>query len=190
LDEELKIKHGKISAEKLYGISPASEDLFFSFESQYTPYQQLVIGTLPRIDLVTQSRSIGQVLQSIELKLTAIPDNSTCHLSEENYGCEIVIRPDTIVYLACSIAKYFKDKRKQLIQLFDSKFGKINDWSDGATVWPYIPEMISTIDKIVLSVVEKQEPILLQPIWKTIGKSVGFPKIRPEELRVNNSKVC
>lgn len=181
LDKELKIKHGKISAEKIYGINPTSDDLFFSFESQYTPYQQLVIGTLPRVDLVTQSRSNGQVLRPIEVKLTALPDNSTCYLSEDNYGCEIVIRPDTIVYLACSIALSFKDNRKQLFQLFGNKFDIIKDWTDGSSVWAYIPDMISIIDKIVLSVLEKQEPILLQPIWKTNGKS---PKLSDNCLDV------
>lgn len=164
IDKELKVKHGKISAEKLYGTKPTSDDLFFSFESQYTPYQQLIIGSLPRVDLVTQSRSSGQVLRPIEVKLTALPDNSTCHLSEEFYGCEIVIRPDTIVYLACSIAENFKDNHKQLTQLFGNKFDKISDWTDGASVCTYIPDMISAIDKIVLSVLDKQEPILLQPV--------------------------
>jgi len=181
LDKELNVKHDKISAEKLYGVKPTSDDLFFSFESQYTPYQQLVIGTLPRVDLVTLSRSNGQVLRPIEVKLTALPDNSTCHLSEGNYGCEIVIRPDTIVYLACSIADNFKDNRKQLVQLFGSKFDKISDWTDGASVWTYIPDMISTIDKIVLSILDKQEPILLQPVWKTNGKS---PKLSDNCLDV------
>lgn len=181
LDEELKVKHGKISAEKLYGVNPTSDDLFFSFESQYTPYQQLIIGSLPRVDLVTQSRSNGQVLRPIEVKLTALPDNSTCQLSEEYYGCEIVIRPDTIVYLACSIAEDFKEKKEQLSQLFGNRFEEIKDWTDGASVWAFIPEMITTIDKIVLSVLDKQEPILLQPIWKTNGKS---PKLSDNCLDV------
>lgn len=125
LNKELEVKHTKISAKQLYGIEPSSDDLFFSFESPYTPYQQLVIGTLPRVDLVTQSRNSGQVLRPIEVKLTALPDNSTCHLSDENYGCEIVIRPDTIVYLACSIAENFKNNRNQLLQLFGNSFDKI-----------------------------------------------------------------
>src|SRR6202043_56715 len=53
LDKNLKINHGKISTKDLWGIQPNSEDMFFSFESPYTPYQQLVIGSLPRVDLVT-----------------------------------------------------------------------------------------------------------------------------------------
>jgi len=181
LDKDLKVSHQKISAEELYGIDPNSDDLFFSFESPFTPYQQLVIGSLPRVDLVTQLRSNGQCLKPIEVKLTALPDNSTCHLSEEYYGCEIVIRPDTIVYLACSIAVNFKDKQKELSQLIGSKFDSITDWTDGSSVWTHITEMISTIDKIILSVLDKQYPILLQPIWKTNGKS---PKLTDNCLDV------
>lgn len=181
LDKDLKIEHQKISAERLYGINPTSDDLFFSFESQYTPYQQLVIGTLPRVDLVTQSRNSGQVLRPVEVKLTALPDNSTCNLSEEYYGCEIVIRPDTIVYLACSIASNFKDNQQDLSALIGNKFDSIIDWTDGTAVWSHITEMIVTIDKIILSVIDKQKPILLQPIWKTNGKS---PKLSDNCLDV------
>jgi len=181
LDKDLKVKHGKISTEQLFGIKANSDDLFFSFESPYTPYQQLVIGSLPRVDLVTQLRSNGQCLRPIEVKLTALPDNSTCNLSEEYYGCEIVIRPDTIVYLACSIVANFKENKDDIANIIGNKFDNITDWTDGATVWPFITQMISAIDKVILSVLEKQEPLLMQPIWKTNGKS---PKLADNCLDV------
>ncbi|MCK6612753.1 MAG: HindVP family restriction endonuclease [Ignavibacteriaceae bacterium] len=181
LDNKLKVKHTKISTEKLYGVAPNSDDLFFSFESPYTPYQQLVIGTLPRVDLVTQLRSNGQCLRPIEVKLTALPDNSTCNLSEEYYGCEIVIRPDTIVYLACSIASNFKKGQRKLSALIGNKFESITDWTDGTFVWAYITDMIAAIDRIIFSVLDKQEPLLMQPIWKTNGKS---PKLADNCLDV------
>jgi hypothetical protein len=171
LDKELKVQHKKISTTDLYGIVPTSDDLFFSFESPYTPYQQLVIGHLPRVDLVTQLRSNGQCLRPIEVKLTALPDNSTSDFDDENFGCEIVIRPDTIVYLACSIASNFKDNPEKLLELIGEGFDQIEDWSEGKKVWSYIPKMIAAIDKIILSVLEKQEPMLMQPVWKTNGKS-------------------
>lgn len=181
LDKKLKVKHGKISTKDLFGIQPTSEDLFFSFESPFTPYQQLVIGNLPRVDLVTQQRANGQCIRPIEVKLTALPDNSTCALSEEYFGCEIVIRPDTIVYLACSIVSNFKDDRKELVNLVGNKFDKIKDWTDGASVWSHITEMISAIDRVILAVLDKQEPLLMQPIWKTNGKS---PKLADNCLDV------
>ncbi len=73
LDKDLNVKHGKISTEKLFGIKSDADDLFFLFESPYTPYQQLLIGSLPRVDLVTQLRSSGQCLRPVEIKLTALP---------------------------------------------------------------------------------------------------------------------
>jgi hypothetical protein len=41
--------------------------------------------------------------------------------------------------------------------------------------------MISAIDKIVLFAIDKQEPILMQPVWKTNGKS---PKLADNCLDV------
>lgn len=171
LDKDLNVVHSKISTSIFFGLEPTSEDLFYSFESAYTPYEQLLVGHLPRVDLVTQSKSSGQALKPIEIKLTALPDNTTCQLSEDKYGTEIVIRPDTIVYLACSIAFNFKGKLAELKSHFSKDFTKIKDWTEGSAVWEFLPKMLTTIDSITLSVLDKQEPILMQPVWKTQGKS-------------------
>lgn len=171
LGNDLKVKHGLISTEKLYGVSPLSSDIFYAFESPYMPYQQLLIGHLPRVDLVTQLKSSGQALKPIEIKLTALPDNSTCGFLENKFGTEIVIRPDTIVYLACSIAINFKDTQDLLHTLIGNEFENISDWTEGRIVWQYIPKMIAAIDKVVLSIIDIQEPLVMQPIWKTEGKS-------------------
>ena len=181
LNKELKVVHKKISTTKLYGLEPQSENLFFSFESPFTPYQQLVVGHLPRVDLVTQNKLDGHVLKPIEIKLTALPDNTTCELEDSEYGTEIVIRPDTIVYLACSIAYNFKDDPSQLSKYFNKDFSKIKDWTEGREVWDYLTSMLQTIDSIILSILDKEEPILMQPIWKTLGKS---PKLADNCLDV------
>ena len=181
LDKDLKVKHGKISTTELWGIAPTSTDLFFSFESPFSPYQQLLIGHLPRVDLVTQLKSNGQCLRPVEVKLTALPDNSTCLLNDEYFGSEIVVRPDTIVYLACSIVNNFKEDKEHLKKLIGDGFDTINDWSEGDNIWKYIPQMINCIDTIILSILDKQEPILIQPIWKTMGKS---PKLADNCLDV------
>ena len=171
LDKNLKVVHEKISTADFFGLDPNSDDLFYSFESAYTPYEQLLVGHLPRVDLVTQSKNNGQALKPIEIKLTALPDNTTCELNEDKYGTEIVIRPDTIVYLACSIAYNFKDRLPELKTHFSKDFAKIKDWTEGTSVWAYLPKMLETIDKITLSILDKQEPILMQLVWKTQGKS-------------------
>jgi hypothetical protein len=171
LDKNLKVIHGKINTETLFGISPTDDNLFYSFETQHTPYQQLVIGQIPRVDLVTQRRDNGTCLKGLEIKLTALPDNSTCNLSEDKFGCEIVIRPDTIVYLACSIAINYKEKQEQLKDLIGKDFDTIKDWTNAINVLPYIKKMIEVLDKIALENLEIQEPLVMQPIWKTQGKS-------------------
>jgi len=176
LDKGMNVCHGKISTESLFGINPQSEDLFFSFETQYTPYQRLVIGTLPRVDLVIQSKSDGLCLRPIEIKLTALPDNSTCDLNDSLYGCEIVVRPDTIVYLACRIAEKFTNERDKLDKLIGSKFDAIHDFTDADVIIPYIDEMVLAVDRIILAKIDRQSPLLMQPIWKTEGKSPRLAK--------------
>lgn len=171
LNSSLRVEHSNISTPSFYGIDPQSEDLFYAFEAQFTPYQQYLIGTLPGVDLVTQAREGGTCLQAIEIKLTALPDNTTCDLSEDFYGCEIVVRPDSIVYLACSIAETFRHSPSYMKDLIGEHFSGISDWTEPDCVMPYIPQMISVIDSIALSILDNQKPFLMQPIWKTEGKS-------------------
>lgn len=181
LNKKLKVIHSKISTTNLFGIATTDDNLFYAFESTFSPYQQLVIGTIPRIDLVTQHRDSSNCLKGIEIKLTALPDNSTCNLSEDKYGCEIVIRPDTIVYLACSIAINYKDNQKDLRKIIGTDFNKIKDWSEGKNVLPFIKKMIKILDKIALKNLANQEPLVMQPIWKTLGKN---PKLSDNCLDV------
>jgi len=171
LSKKLKIEHKFLKVEDFFGQIPTSQDLFYAFETQYSPYQQLVVGTLPRVDLVTQSRKSGNCLAPIEIKLTALPDNTTCELPENKYGSEIVIRPDTIVYLACSIAHEFSRSKGKLKKIFGNKYLKVKDWTEGVNVQPLLPKMIKDIDTICKAMEQKQNPLILQPIWKTVGKS-------------------
>jgi HindVP restriction endonuclease len=55
LAQDMRVYHDSISTTKLYGMNPLAEDIFYAFESVYTPFQQLVIGQFPRIDLVNVS---------------------------------------------------------------------------------------------------------------------------------------
>jgi len=155
-----------IDVEDMFGIAPDSSDIYFAFESTHTPFQKYVIGALPRTDLVIQRKSSGECLASLEVKLTALPDNTTCELHESNYGSEIVVRPDTIVYLACSVASCLGNEIDGLIPEID-----IFDWSESDQVLPRIKTIVNSIESLSLALEGKQEAFLLQPIWKTVGKS-------------------
>ena len=165
-----------ISIQDVFGIYTDNNDLYFAFEAQHTPFQKYVIGSLPRTDLVIQKESTGECLSGLEVKLTALPDNTTCDLNESSYGCEIVVRPDTIVYLACSIASNFHAQLNHYIPNI-----KIKDWSDAAQILPKIAKIIDSIESISLALEDNQSPFLLQPIWKTKGKS---PKLADQCLDV------
>ncbi len=133
---------------------------------KHTPFQKCVIGSLPRTDLVIQKESTGECLSALEVKLTALPDNSTCDLDGSAYGSEIVVRPDTIVYLACSIALSFNEALSKYIPDLE-----IEDWTNALEVLPNIRTIINTIETVSLELENNQAPFLLQPIWKTNGKS-------------------
>ncbi len=181
LDENLEIIHGFISSENLFGLSSSSEHLFYSFESQFLPFQKFLIGNIPRVDLVTQNLADGASLKGLEIKLTALPDNSTYHLAEENFGCEIVVRPDTIVYLACKLFLFFDNHREKLKTIIGEDFEEINDWTEPSAIIPYLGNMIRVVDEISLAMLGFQSPIVMRPIWKTKGKT---PKLAENCLDV------
>lgn len=156
----------KIPIPDIFQIAPDDPDIFFAFESIHSPYQKYVIGTLPRVDLVIQAQSTGRCLSGLEIKLTALPDNTTYDLDQSRYGCEIVVRPDSIVYLACSIAAGLNTNLSNTIVDLP-----ISDWSDAHQVLPYIPTIIDSIHKVAVALESNQTPFIIQPIWKTIGKS-------------------
>ena len=82
LNNQLIVVHDFLDVATFFGSKPTSEDLFYAFESQYVPFQKFVVGNLPRVDLVTQSKEKGTCLAPIEIKLTALPDYTTCELKE------------------------------------------------------------------------------------------------------------
>lgn len=173
LGDDLAVEHGSISSEQLFGLPPLAENLFFSFESLYTPYTVYATGKCPTVDLVTIDTSTATGISTLEIKLTALPDNTTCMLDESNYGCELVIRPQTIGYLAFSLALNYAEDREELVAQFEPIIHLISDvdWSDAIKMRPLIPALVSVLDNILLARNSYQSPFLLQPVWKTKGKS-------------------
>jgi HindVP restriction endonuclease len=171
LNNQLAVYHDKISTMDLYGVNPVDDGLFYAFESPYLPFQPLVMGHFPRVDLVMLHRETGECLRGLEVKLTALPDNSTCELPENKYGCELVIRPDTIVYLACSLAMHFRHDLPRLRLLLGDGFDLIEDWQEGTYILQAVARMTAAIDRVALSVLDNQEPLVMQPVWKTEGKN-------------------
>ncbi len=133
------LERGYLPSEQLFGLPPLDSKLFFAFESEFAPYRPHVTGRLPRVDLVTQNISTGLDFTPLEIKLTALPDESTHRLAEDNYGPEIVVRPDTIVYLVLAIAHHYASRPDILRQIFEPTCSSLQDnWSEPFEVLPYI----------------------------------------------------
>lgn len=175
VDEMDTIIHTEITVEGLFGINPAeTEKIFYAFEEPFRPYESLVVGDLPRMDLVIQkilddSTRIDMV--SLEVKLTALPDNSTLGNSDDALGSEIVVRPDTIVYLALQYISQFAENPDKLREIFSVLLRKTFDWSDPSRIISSMPDVFLAVEKLIKSKIVSQRPILMQPIWKTEGAS-------------------
>lgn len=171
LDKNKHIEHGQITLENLFGLAPLTKELHFAFETAFSLYATYAKGTVPRADLVTMNRASKppQLLRALEVKLTALPDHTTYQLSDDKYGCEIVVRPDTIVYLALSLAQVYRDERSSLLDLLGTI--AVKNWEEIEDVKPHISSMANAIDKVLIAKIDQQVPFLMQPIWKTDGKS-------------------
>jgi hypothetical protein len=168
-----EVVQSELSVEDLFGIDPGSANAFFSFETPFSPYADLVVGHLPRVDLVVIDNASPSKanLSGLEVKLTAIPDSTTSNAAEDCYGCELVVRPDTIVYLALAICARMRTRREEIATALAPLWSKIPDWNDAAKVGPLIPEVVQVVWKLVSADTGHQRSLLIQPIWKTVGKT-------------------
>ena len=176
IDEQAgNVFHSKISTKDVFAKDPSDDNLFFAFEHQFSPYETLVSSSLPRIDLVisqVRDNLLDDVLRGIEIKLTAVPNNSTAEAKKGDQSAEIVVRPDTIVYIALSIARNFIKDRNELSKYLVITGDKIKDWNEPAEVAPLMNEISNSLRDLLQSTAGLQEPLLLQPIWRTAGKSL------------------
>ncbi len=157
------------SGDQPFGFSLKNRDLYFAFESQYKPFRKFTDDELPRTDLVIRENSEdGSDIAALEIKLTALPDSTTCDLSQSEYGCELVVRPDSIVYLAASLSAGDLSIGKNLNQ--NVKFQSL-DWTNTKNVLISFDELIQDLETALIDSEESQKPFLLQPVWKTKGKS-------------------
>ena len=148
-DKNITIRQKEITGVELFGIDPLSDNAFYNFEAGYSPYEQFYSGDRESIDLVMQDRSKGLPLCGLEIKLTALPDETTYKLSEDEYGCEIVVRPPTVCFLVCSICNNYKTaKEKQRLLRILQSVPQIIHWEEADEVAPHY----EAIEKAVIEV--------------------------------------
>lgn len=171
LDDNGRTELSEQEFSHIFGTNLASSELYFAFESIYEPFRSFVEDQLVSIDLVLKDGS-GNYIRPFEIKLTTLPDESTHGLAEDGYGTEIVLRSATLKYIALSIAESCKnpDDKSRMRELF-SFCGRIQDWSNQVEAKSFLAQIVAALETFFSEFSSRQRPFLLQPIWKTMGKS-------------------
>lgn len=169
-------KTGEVVQDKIYtnevlGLNWGTPNIFFGFEQEYRPYKDVLVGKSYPIDLVIKNLTTEKPVRALEIKLTAIPDSTTANLLPERYGAEIVVRTPTVAYVAASICLYFKQKKHILRNIMGMRLDNIRDWVNSHEVLLHLPEMIEITKSVCKEMETGQTPLIVQPIWKTKGKS-------------------
>lgn len=168
-----KIEHRYIDGKQLLGIDPLSEDAYYNYEAGYAPYEKFYQGEREKIDLVMLNNKNSNIISGLEVKLTALPDNTTKNKDESEWGTEIVMRPPTICFLACSICENYDTLQgKERLRSFLRKVPQINHWEEPEEVLSHYKEILSSVLEISTDMHEKQKPLIIQPIWKTFGNKM------------------
>ena len=90
------------------------------YNNNFEQIEEYLSKNVPGTDLVIWDQTKTKEVRALEIKLTAIPDHTTAELTEIEYGSEIVVRPDTIVYLVCSIIENCKNGSSSLKPFFEN----------------------------------------------------------------------
>ncbi len=169
-DHRNNLLHTYITGERVFGIDPLSDNAYYNFEAGFLPYEQYYKGDREKIDLVMVDRATDTPLRGLEVKLTALPDNSTKSAGDEGYSCEIVVRPPTICFLACSICKNYDtpDRRIRLQRLL-SDIPQINHWEEPDEVAPHYAKIEAAVLAVSMDMCDSQMPLIVQSVWKTEG---------------------
>lgn len=161
----------EITFSDVFGTSKTGKDIRFDFEVPFSPFRDFLYDSLDRIDLVTIDACKKNPLNPLEVKLTVIPDSSTCELNDEtSWGSELVIRPVTSSYATLSIYNNVRhsDCARKIVEPLSST---VHDWNNITEVLAKKDDIIACLRTYLKTFHEKQKPFLIQPIWKTIGKS-------------------
>jgi hypothetical protein len=161
----------EIGLDQVFGSNLPTTELYFSFETRYEPFRQFVHDDLPAIDLVVSSNMNKQHFKPLEIKLTTLPDNTTEGLSEDQYGAELVIRSATTRYMALSMAQSVDSQRKRVREIFEPAFAKVRNWDSKSEMLGIAPAAVVALELFLNEFAAMQTPLLMQPIWKTVGKS-------------------
>lgn len=159
-------------------LGTADQSIHFEFETEFLPIRNLFAdGNAQGIDVVTSREIDGQQQQvkALEVKLTVVPDQSTSNKSEDKWSSELVIRPVTSAYSMLLIWNRLPDQQKEslrdIVKEFITGQYKVQDWSNKNEILGIADKLHGALADVASVCADYQEPYLVQPLWKTKGKS-------------------
>lgn len=172
LNDDMELSCVDLGFDSVFDTDLPNNELMFQFESRYTPFNAYTNDELKPIDLVIKSVENEQIfLRPLEIKLTTLPDNTTANLSDECYGCELVIRNPTTRYMALSMIHSCKDHFDEVREIFDPVCHSIRDWNNQSEMSAKKAALFECLEEFFREFHHLQVPLLMQPVWKTKGKS-------------------
>ena len=170
LSSDFDIINTEVSFDDIFGTTLPNKDLNFCFESKYDPYQMFSREDIGGIDLVVKDMN-GNFITPLEIKLTVLPDDGTSKLKETHWGSELVIRPATTKYAALGMVQSIQDRLENVREIFEPVCADIQHWSNKHEIANKTSAFVNALNVFEKQFIEIQKPLLLQPIWKTKGKS-------------------
>jgi hypothetical protein len=168
---ELKVNTSEISLREVFNCGSLTfDELVFDFEVKYLPYEQYATDSIDKVDLVVK-RIDGAFLSPVEVKLTVMPDNTTFENPESEWGSELVVRSATTSYCALGMFDSTKEDAKAIRDIFEKACSNIEDWKHNFEMSKKTAALAECINVFQKQYLSRQKPILMQPIWKTKGKS-------------------
>ena len=172
---------GEIAVEEVFGSTRPNAELFFSFETRFDAFHNVVHDEPPSIDLVICEETRAAQIRPLEIKLTTLPDNTTESLAESEYGSELVIRSATTRYMAMQMMRSVATKHKRVREIFEPVFAKVRAWDSKLEMLKLAPNAVVALETFLAEFRRLEQPLLIQPIWKTVGKS---PQLAPHCLDI------
>ncbi len=169
INANLEVVATEIDLDDVFNTKVENSKLSFDFETKFEIYQKLAFDDIKGIDLVISDEN--SQLRALEVKLTVIPDNSTCLQEEKDWGSEIVIRPATTSYSALGIAHSCERNFERIREIFEPVCFNIQHWDSKIEINSKRDQILESLNTFQSEFRLNQKPFLIQPIWKTKGKS-------------------
>lgn len=169
INEDLEVVSSEISIDEVFNTTEPNSQLTFDFEAEFSPYATYAYDSIRGIDLVVKHND--DYLRPLEIKLTVLPDQTTFMKPEDEWGSEIVIRPASTSYSALGIAHSCRDSFPLVRDIIEPVWRKIKYWGSQHEIMANKEGILEALNNFQRQFYTVQQPFLLQPVWKTQGKS-------------------